>query len=162
MRVSLLFLTLLGLFFSCNQATVSSIDSNKEHGEEYAYYGEKFNIKDAISGKELKEKMTTVSEMDVVVTGSIIDVCKKEGCWLNLDIGDNAVMQVRMKDHKFFVPEDCEGRMAIIKGHAYMDTTSVEQLRHFASDKGSSQSEIDAIIEPKVELVLEAAGVGIK
>jgi hypothetical protein len=43
-----------------------------------------------------------------------------------------------------------------------MDTTSVDDLKHFAMDEGLSKEEIEKITQPKVELAFEAEGVIIK
>jgi hypothetical protein len=40
-----------------------------------------------------------------------------------------------------------------------MDTTTVEELKHFAEDDGKSKEEIEKITEPKIEMVFEASGV---
>lgn len=37
--------------------------------------------------------------------------------------------------------------------------TTVDQLKHYAEDAGKPQAEIDAIIEPKKEVILDATGV---
>ncbi|MCE2790741.1 MAG: DUF4920 domain-containing protein [Saprospiraceae bacterium] len=44
-------------------------------------------------------------------------------------------------------------------GKAYRETTSVEDLKHFAEDEGKSAEEIAAITEPKTELKFMASGV---
>ena len=49
-----------------------------------------------------------------------------------------------------------------MQGMAYMDTTSVDMLRHLAEDAGKSQEEIDAITQPELTLAFEATGVVIK
>ena len=41
----------------------------------------------------------------------------------------------------FFVPKDCEGKVAYMEGTAFYDTTSVDDLRHYAVDGGMSEEE---------------------
>jgi len=98
----------------------------------------------------------------VKVEGKVNEVCQAKGCWMQLDKGDGTTMRVTFKDYGFFVPKDCGGKSAIILGHAYMDTTAVEDLRHFAEDAGKSKEEIEKITEPEVELAFEAEGVIIR
>ncbi|MBK9320005.1 MAG: DUF4920 domain-containing protein [Bacteroidetes bacterium] len=98
----------------------------------------------------------------VKVEGKVNEVCQAKGCWMQLDKGDGTTMRVTFKDYGFFVPKDCGGKSAIILGHAYMDTTAVEDLRHYAEDAGKSKEEIEKITEPEVELAFEAEGVLIK
>ena len=63
---------------------------------------------------------------------------------------------VRFKDYGFFMPLDIAGREVIMNGKAFYQTTSVDDLRHYAEDAGKSQEEIDAITEPKRELAFLA------
>lgn len=95
----------------------------------------------------------------VKVKGKVNEVCQAKGCWMNLDKGDGSGMRVTFKDYAFFVPKDCGGKTAIVLGHAYMDTTAVEDLRHYAEDEGKSKEEIEKITAPLVELAFEAEGV---
>ena len=63
----------------------------------------------------------------------------------------------------FFVPVDSvEGKTAIIQGDLFLDTTSVEMLKHYAEDAGKSEEEITLITEPSFELGFIADGVIIK
>ncbi|MEL6969642.1 MAG: DUF4920 domain-containing protein, partial [Bacteroidota bacterium] len=46
-----------------------------------------------------------------------------------------------------------------MNGKAFYQTTSVDDLRHYAEDAGKSEEEIAAITEPKRELAFLADGV---
>lgn len=98
----------------------------------------------------------------VKVEGKVTECCQAKGCWMSIDKGDGTTMRVTFKDYGFFVPKDCGGKSAVMMGHAYMDTTKVEDLKHYAEDAGKSKEEIEKITEPKVELAFEAEGVIIK
>lgn len=81
-----------------------------------------------------------------------------EGCWIKIQSPDGKMM-VKMKDHKFTVPVALNGKTVMIEGIAEEKVTPVDELRHYAKDAGKSQSEIDAIINPKREIVVTAKGV---
>ncbi len=98
----------------------------------------------------------------IKVEGKVTEACQAKGCWMQIDKGDGSSMRVTFKDYGFFVPKDCAGKTAIMLGHAFMDTTAVEDLRHYAEDAGKSKEEIEKITEPEVELAFEAEGVIIK
>jgi len=57
------------------------------------------------------------------------------------------------------MPKDLAGQQVVMLGKAYRETTSVEDLKHFAEDEGKSAEEIAAITEPKTELKFMASGV---
>ena len=126
------------------------------------FYGEEFKIENAVAATALPALAKEGKATDVVVTGKINEACKKKGCWMTIDLGNNEEMRVTFKDYGFFVPKDCDGKEATFKGTATFDTTSVADLQHYASDEGLSQEEIDKITEPEIALVFEATCVVIK
>jgi hypothetical protein len=103
---------------------------------------------------------TTVE--NVKVEGKINAACQTKGCWMTVDKSDGSTMRVSFKDYGFFVPKDCAGKQAVMMGRAFVDTTSVEDLRHYAKDDGKSKEEIEKITEPEYALSFEADGVIIK
>jgi hypothetical protein len=100
--------------------------------------------------------------INVKFASKINEVCKSKGCWMNLDLGNEAESFVKFKDYGFFMPLNVDGREVIVNGKAFVTTTSVEELRHFAEDAGKSEEEIAKIIDPKYTLSFEADGVLMK
>ena len=85
--------------------------------------------------------------------------CKKKGCWMRLDLGENQESLVRFKDYGFFVPLNAAGKEVVVNGKAYLDVVTVAQLKHYAKDEGQSQEEIDKITEDQVTYAVESNGV---
>jgi hypothetical protein len=96
--------------------------------------------------------------VEVKFTSKVNSVCQSKGCWMRLDMGDNESF-VKFKDYAFFMPKDIAGQEVIVDGKAFVEETSVEDLKHFAKDAGKSQEEIDAITEPKLTLSFLSSGV---
>jgi|JI9StandDraft_1071089.scaffolds.fasta_scaffold354808_1 hypothetical protein len=143
----------------CDPAKESKFKSlskpNKEGG-----YGKIIKKTGAITVAALDKKMAIKKEaMKVTITGTVLSVCKAKGCWMGVDKGNGESMRIRFKDYAFFVPRDIEGQTFTAQGTAYYDTTSVEMLKHYASDAKKPQSEIDAITKPEIELCFTAEGV---
>jgi len=127
------------------------------------FYGDTISVDGAITADQLLAIMNTDGGFEGKVVATIDECCKKKGCWMKVDLGNGEQMRVSFKDYGFFVPkEGAEGKEVIMQGMAYMDTTSVDMLRHLAEDAGKSQEEIDAITEPELTLAFEATGVVIK
>ena len=78
---------------------------------------------------------------------------------MTIAAGSDQTMMVKFKDYGFFMPKDISGREVVMNGKAYYQTTSVDELRHYAEDAGKSADEIAAITEPKRELRFLADGV---
>jgi hypothetical protein len=95
-------------------------------------------------------------------SGKIVETCSKKGCWMTLDTGEDTLF-IKFRDYGFFVPIDSvEGKNAVVQGDLFLDTTSVEMLKHYAEDAGKSEEEIALITEPIYELGFIADGVIIK
>ncbi|MGB0177212.1 MAG: DUF4920 domain-containing protein, partial [Owenweeksia sp.] len=148
---------------ACNNTTNQAEDKTEtaavEVGPEYQYYGDTITDNDAVAANELMAKMAGRDSVEVKVKGQINASCKVKGCWMNMDLGNGEEMRVTFKDYGFFVPTNLDGETAIIKGYATMDTTSVEELRHYAQDAGKSEEEIAAITQPEIGLNYVATGV---
>ena len=98
-------------------------------------------------------------EQNVVVEGTMGEVCKSMGCWLTLRSSSGQELWVQMKDHKFFVPRNASGRVARVHGNAERGEVSIDQLKHFALDAGRPQKEIDAIDRPITRITFHADSV---
>jgi hypothetical protein len=127
-----------------------------------SYYGAKIDPDGAMAMGDLVKQMQGKEEMAAKVEGKIRAVCQTKGCWMTLEKGDGTTMRVTFTDYGFFVPKDIDGKTVIIQGRAKINTTSVDELRHYAEDAKKSKEEIEKITQPKVEMVFEADGVIVK
>lgn len=123
------------------------------------HFGKKITPDGAITMAELDAQLKDKEKVEVKVTGKVSAICKAMGCWMKMEREGGEAMMVKMKDHKFYLPKDCEGKTAIIEGVASVKKRTVEELKHYAEDENKSQAEIDAIKEPTEEVVFIAAGV---
>ncbi len=126
------------------------------------HYGAKIDEKGAITMSELMTQIKGKEEVTAKVTGKVTKVCQTKGCWMTIDKGDGTSMRVSFTDYGFFVPKDISGKTVVMQGRAKVETTSVDELRHYAEDAKKSKEEIEKITEPKTELVFEADGVIVK
>ena len=136
------FFTLLTIF-SCTQ-------------EVFVGYGEDIN-------SDVKFYDTIDDNLDVSnVSGEILDVCPKKGCWMNVKVNTDTVF-VKFKDYGFFVPKTgIQGKKVLMTGEIFKDTISVERLKHYAEDAKKSRTEIDLITEPEYKINMIATGVAIE
>ena len=125
--------------------------------------GDSVDPSGAITLGEAKDQLAKSGTLkDVKVTGKVVSVCKVKGCWMKLQMPDGELMHVAFKDYSFFVPKDSAeivGRNVIIEGEMFTDTTSVDDLRHYAHDDGMSEADQAKITQPKLETKFDARGV---
>ena len=95
----------------------------------------------------------------MVLSGTVSDVCRTMGCWLEIEDGEGTRVLVMNKDHAFFIPRNARGRLVHAVGFSIREEHSVEFLKHLAMDAGKSQAEIDAITEPKTRVLFIAEAV---
>ncbi|MCB0699493.1 MAG: DUF4920 domain-containing protein [Chitinophagales bacterium] len=156
-----------GIFlYSCNSdtgnneetATTEEVASTSD-----STYGAAFSPDGAITVDEFNTNMQGNDSLDnVVVTGELSEVCQKMGCWVKLKNDSGEDIFVKLKGHDFFVPKDCAGKTAVVKGKATREVTPVDELQHYLEDAGASEEEIAAVTEPKEELRIEAEGIIVK
>ena len=145
MRISILtiFFTLLTTY-SCNQKI------------QYINYGDNID-----SSQLFHEKIDNNYDLNNI-SGEIIDVCPKKGCWMNVKVDSDTVF-VKFKDYGFFVPKSgIEGKQILMSGKIFQDTISIDRLRHYAEDAKRPEQEIAQIINPEYKINMIANGVAIQ
>lgn len=155
------------LLVQCKKEEKSAEEVTSFNPEEYASFGEAFEIKDGeiYSMEEISSKYQDLTDKDtlqVIFKSSINEICQTKGCWMTLGLENEKESFVKFTDYAFFVPMNAQEKEAIVKGKAYKKVVPVEELKHYAEDEGKSPEEIAAITEPKVTLAFMADGVYIK
>ena len=122
-------------------------------------FGEAFTPGDVKPAAKMEAAMGSKTTTDMKIEGKVVDVCKKKGCWMTLEMANGEPMRVTFKDYAFFMPLDIVGKQVVLDGIAKKQTISVETLRHYAEDAKKSPEEVAKITDPKKELAFEAKGV---
>ena len=161
MKKTILLLSLLLVIISCKN---DKKETSKELSKtvKYASFGEKITPDNAISKEEMNKKFKSLKKGDTIEVKfktKINKSCKKKGCWMRLDLGNNDESLVRFKDYGFFVPLNAAGKEVIVNGKAYIDVVTVAQLKHYAKDEGASQEEIDKITKDQITYAVKSDGV---
>lgn len=147
---------------SCKKNEEVKVD---EKPEAYAKFGESITDEGAITKEDLLAKyksMKPTDTLNVKVAAKITEVCQKKGCWMNLDLGEGKSTFVKFKDYGFFMPLNAANSEAIVNGKAFIEVTSIENLKEYAKDAGKSKAAIDSIVAPETNYSFLADGVLIK
>lgn len=156
---------LLGFNANAQQTAKKSKKIVVLNANDYALFGDKFELSKILTKEQMLKKYKSLKKGDsikVKFQSSIKEVCKKKGCWMQMDLGNDNQSFVRFKDYGFFVPLNADNSEAVISGVAFVDVVSVDELRHYAKDGGKSQAEINKITKPEVTYAFTATGVYIK
>jgi len=127
-------------------------------------FGEDFKVENVGDFNTIVSSLEGEKEIESVLKVKINSVCKVKGCWMTaspIDGGDGEFF-VKFKDYGFFVPVDMVDagpKEVYMKGKAFKEITSVDELRHYAEDEGLPKEEIEKITEPEVQYKFMATGV---
>ena len=158
MKHYVLLLTVAMALVACNSQT--KVGKSVEGDYKGELFGETFKPQKVITYDALLKEVDGKEKVEAIVRGKVDAVCQTKGCWMNIvSDNDDREMFVKFKDYGFFMPKDCSGREVVMKGYAFTEVTSVDELRHYAEDEGKSQEEINAITDPVEELKFIASGV---
>lgn len=125
--------------------------------------GETVPSGDALTPTELIASAQDYAGKTVVVEGVAREVCQMEGCWLMFSDDQGRSVRVNVprdasESYVFTFPDDASGQTVRVAGMLSVETESVEDQRHYATDGGATPDEVAAITEPKQTLVLTAMG----
>ncbi|MBI1306058.1 MAG: DUF4920 domain-containing protein [Bacteroidetes bacterium] len=147
----------ISFFTACNKTSV------KDSPEYFGVFGDStINEEGAVEVSKLPGMLEGHDSVEVKLAGEIGQVCQAKGCWINLKMEGDDNLFIKFKDYGFFVPKNSAGHQAIVEGYAFVDTVSVEELRHYAQDEGQTEEEIMKISTPEVNYTFMASGVIIK
>ncbi|MGG8496446.1 DUF4920 domain-containing protein [Tenacibaculum sp. TC6] len=156
---------LANLLMSCKTENKENTSQKNTQDSEFLSFGEVISEENPLTKSEALATFQNLKVGDTLAikfTSTINEVCKKKGCWMKLDLGDQKESMVRFKDYGFFMPLNADNKEVIVNGKAFVTETSVEELQHYAKDAGKSEEEIAKITEPKYTYAFEADGVLLK
>ena len=151
---------------SCKNTTTNDKKSDKDSTTTITnFFGKQFENTNAIAASEVVVQINSGKPFKGVMEGRIMDVCQAKGCWANLELPAGQTIKVLFRDangDEFSIDKTSTGKMIDVNGVGYMDTTSVEMLKHYAEDDGASKEEIAKIKSPEIKPVFTASGAFIK
>lgn len=122
-------------------------------------YGDNIEEGSIIENSQIQNLFVTKEKFNAKLKAKVTDVCQMKGCWMKLDIGNEKEIMVNFKDYSFFVPKNIIGEKVVVSGEAFKRNISVDELKHYARDRGEKELAISLIVEPKEIYSLTAKGV---
>ncbi|MES2065002.1 MAG: DUF4920 domain-containing protein [Bacteroidota bacterium] len=122
-------------------------------------YGKEVTADNALNTEALNKTLSTDSVYNGKITGTVVEVCKKKGCFMKIEQANGTPIMVQFTDYAYFMPQNIVGKTVVVEGKAKVKETSVERLKHYAADAGKSKEEIAAINMPKKDISIMADGV---
>ncbi len=97
---------------------------------------------DPISVDECAARSKKLKNKGVLVEGRVTSVCQTKGCWLVMTGDDSgALVRIRFKDYKYFVPKDIAGHRALVQGKLKVKRLSRKAAQHYEDDRAGAAGE---------------------
>ena len=160
-KLFLLFAASTFFFASCNNQKATDKDSIGNQN----IFGKTFENTAATPVNEVFAQIKTGKEFHGVMEGRITAVCQESGCWADLELAGGQHLKIKFRDangEEFSINKDTKDKMMDVHGVGYMDTVTVEMLRHYAEDDKATKAEIEAIKNPEITPSFTADGAVIK
>ena len=94
---------------------------------------------------------------DVVVEGTIQEVCQKKGCWHTIATANpDVALMVKDKEYQIFLPKDAAGKAVLVHGNFAVVEMPEDEARHYAEDAGKDPT---TIVGSQKRFTLDVAGV---
>ncbi|AYL96505.1 DUF4920 domain-containing protein [Mucilaginibacter celer] len=122
-------------------------------------YGKTITAEKAINVAALSTALNTDSVYNGRVSGKVVEVCTKKGCFIKIARENGTPVMIRFTDYAYFMPQNIVGKNVVVEGKATVNETSVAKLQHYAADAGKSKEEIAKINQPKKDIEIMADGV---
>lgn len=95
---------------------------------------------------------------NVVIEGTMTELCKEMGCWLMVTDGTNEVRAQTL--HKYFLPKDLPaGSKVVMAGEFEVKEITEEQAKHFAEESKDPKVKAEDIKGPQKMYRIKATGV---
>jgi len=106
-------------------------------------YGAGINLTETVAIAAIHEEPEVYEGKNVVVEGTITEVCPRRGCWVDLvDAETNETIRIKVTDGYIVFPLSAKGKYAKVEGMVEKLELTEEQARsrreHEAEEKGES------------------------
>jgi hypothetical protein len=165
--VSLIIFTVL-LFVSLSIAQeikpntgTSSTQTVNKNTSTWKSYGDVITLKKTTSLAEVLKNQKQFEKKEVLVEGTISEVCENKGCWMVVDAGDKHV-RVEFKDYGFFVPWGSEKKKIKMQGMIETKIVSAKAAEHMAGEMKNPPVDKDKLNTDQTITVFTASAIAIK
>lgn len=112
---------------------------------------------EVVSYSDFLTKMDEMNGKEVILKGTVADVCQAMGCWMTLS-ADGKTTRIKT-EHEFFLPKDVAGREAIVSGKFMISEISEEDAKHFNDESKNPTVKTEDIKGPQKAFEMSATGI---
>ena len=132
--------------------------------EDVEKYGKEITSTDKVKISELLENPTNYEGKKILVEGTVLNVCAKRGCWIELASDKEfESIRVKVKDGVIVFPMEAKGKTALVEGEFYSFNveTDAECSGKDCGDHKKEGTEAECEhSEKQVEIIYQIKGLG--
>lgn len=144
-------LLLIVLFIGCGQKESSNEEIVNDASEEIlalektdpaGIYGKGISLSEKTMVSDILSSPEKYEGKQVLVSGTVVDVCRKRGCWIELS-GDKEFqkIKVKVKDGEIVFPLSAKGQQATVEGIVEKLELSKEQVMKWKAHEAEEHGE---------------------
>ena len=141
--------------------TGTSTQTGKEIPSEWKTYGEAITLEKTTSLAEILKNKKRFEKKNVLVEGTISEVCQNKGCWMVVDVGNKHV-RVEFKDYGFFVPWNSEKKQMRMQGILETKSVSAKAAAHMAGEMKKPRVDKKKLDVEQTITIFTASAIAIK
>ena len=127
--------------------------------------GEKFTLESPTSVSSILDAPETYVNKQVQITGTIIDVCKMRGCWIEVSSDlEYETIQVKVDDGVIVFPVTAKGKKVVAEGTleklVLSDEQALKMKKHEAEEIGEKFDESSYKITESDKTIYRLRGLG--
>lgn len=111
----------------------------------------------AVQINDIITNLDTYKDKNVIVEGTVAEVCQEMGCWLVISDGTTNIRVMTL--HKFFVPKDMGKVKVVAEGKFEIKEITEEQARHFNDESKDSKIKSEDIKGPQKTYRITTTGI---
>ncbi len=126
---------------------------NAEDGKKF---GNDLTVKEKTLISKILETPNDFVGKKVLVEGTVVGVCKKRGCWIDI-ASDKEYEKIRIKvnDGEIVFPMELKGKTALVEGEVYV-------IQPHPEHKKDNEKEGDECVVPEVKYQIKGLGAVVK
>lgn len=108
--------------------------------EDIKKYGQEITLTEKSKVSEILENPANFEGKKVLVEGTVVNVCEKRGCWIELASDKEfETIRIKVKDGEIVFPMEAKGKTALVEGEFY--SFNVETEAECGGDCGDHKEE---------------------
>ncbi|MCS7053795.1 MAG: DUF4920 domain-containing protein [Ignavibacterium sp.] len=128
-----------------------------------AHFGKEIKLTEFTEISDILENPEEFVDERVLISGKVVDVCSKSGCWMELQDDNGNEIIVKVKDGEIVFPESIVGSTAVVEGLVYKISLSKEEaiefFEHLAEEEGE---EFDPSTVTGPVTIYQIKGIGVE